>query len=131
MTATQTYDHNKHFGRVAIGATSPETVNNDYFQLLDALNYSNYIDKQKKIMLKINLSWTKFYPACSTPPWALESVIQKFQADGYDKIVPVENQTVVTKPFEGLRGNRLHDVLDRAKLEFIALQNVKWVPFEP
>ncbi|MHA1167760.1 MAG: DUF362 domain-containing protein [Candidatus Hodarchaeales archaeon] len=125
------YNHKNQYGKVAILQTKPDSVVEDYGKLLDTLNYKQVMGKEEDIVLKINLSWTKFYPACSTPPWQLEGVVKKLQEDGYKKILPVENQTVVTKPFEGLRGNRWQDVLDRANLEFIALPNVKWIPYEP
>ncbi|MFX0095876.1 MAG: DUF362 domain-containing protein, partial [Candidatus Hodarchaeota archaeon] len=64
-------------------------------------------------------------------PWALEGVVKKLKNDGYSRILPLENQTVVTDPFKGNFLNRWQSVLDEEELEFIALPNVKWIPFKP
>ncbi len=82
--------------KVAILSTTPEQVITDYAQILDLIDYQDVLKKDIDTIIKINLSWSLFYPACSTPPWQLEGVIQKFIADGFDpaKIIPTENQTV-------------------------------------
>ncbi|MHA2073724.1 MAG: DUF362 domain-containing protein, partial [Candidatus Hodarchaeales archaeon] len=127
------YNHTNKLGKVAVLPTSSDTVLNDYSQLLDLLKYQNIIDKNHNIALKINLSWTKFYPACSSPPWQLEAVIKKLKSDGYqpEKIMPLESNTVVTHPFKGCRLNKWDKILDDERLEFIALPNTEWIPFEP
>ncbi|MFW9905805.1 MAG: hypothetical protein ACFFFH_15845 [Candidatus Thorarchaeota archaeon] len=81
--------------KVAVLQTRPNTVIEDYGKLLDLLNYQSFIKKSLKTIIKINLSWTRFYPACSTPPWQLDGVIQKLIKDGFkpENIIPVENQT--------------------------------------
>jgi hypothetical protein len=81
--------------KVAILSTSPEQVVTDYSRILDLINYQNILKKDLDTIIKINLSWSLFYPACSTPPWQLEGVIQKFIEDDFDpaKIIPTENQT--------------------------------------
>jgi len=58
--------------RVGILRTSPESVVKDYPKLMRVVEYESFLDKNVKTILKLNLSWTLFFPACSTPPWQLE-----------------------------------------------------------
>jgi len=59
------------------------------------------------VVIKLNLSWTKFYPACSSPPWQLEGVIKGLLDLGFSpkQIVPVENRTVVTDVYRGAKNH--------------------------
>ena len=65
--------------------------------------------------MKLNLSWTKYFPACSTQPWQLDGVVRALLEDGYrpERIHPVENKTVVTNPRKGVIANKWGPVLDR------------------
>jgi uncharacterized protein (DUF362 family) len=49
-------------------------------------------------------------------------------ADGYsrDRLIPIENKTVVTNPREGCRNNRWEPVLQRHGLTFVPLTEVDW-----
>ena len=51
---------------------SPKTVLSDYQKLF------SHFPKPQNIptVIKLNLSWTKFYPAVSTPPWNFEAVLR-------------------------------------------------------
>ncbi|MDH5186130.1 MAG: DUF362 domain-containing protein, partial [candidate division WOR-3 bacterium] len=55
--------------RVAVLKTSPDTVLTDYQKLLRLINYQEYFSKDQDILIKLNLSWTKYFPACSSQPW--------------------------------------------------------------
>jgi len=83
-------------------------------------------------LLKLNLSWTKYFPSCSSQPWQLEGVVKTLVEDGYtkDKLLPVENKTVVTNPVKGAKNNRWMPVLERYNLRFIPLPDVEWVRYE-
>ena len=87
--------------KVAVITTNPETYMEDYSRLLELIEYKKYLKKDRKTIIKLNLSWTLFFPACSTPPWQLDSVLAKMKNDGYSKLIAVENQTVVTHPWKG------------------------------
>nr|WP_319373251.1 hypothetical protein [uncultured Methanobacterium sp.] len=50
---------------VFILKTSPENVVEDYQKLMHLAKYDNTIPPKHKTILKLNLSWTLFYPACS------------------------------------------------------------------
>jgi len=114
---------------VAILKTKPETVLDDYAKLMRMVGYQQEISKEKETLLKLNLSWSLYFPACSTEPWQLEGVIRAMQQDGYDKIIPVENETVVTNPRKGARLNKWDGVFERYGLKFQPLTEVKWVKY--
>src|SRR2546430_1569293 len=114
--------------QVAILRTRPETVLEDYGRLMRLVKYDQTIGRDRDLILKLNLSWTKYFPACSSQPWQLDGVVRTLLADGYDRarIVPVENRTFVTDPVVGCRNNRWRPVLERHGLPFIPLPDVEW-----
>ena len=113
---------------VAVMRTTPETVVEDYGKAMRAVGYSETIKKDVDTVLKLNLSWTKFFPACSTPPWELDGVCTTMLEDGFapERLLPVENKTVVTDPWIGAYNNRWLPVLEKHGLEFHALPEVEW-----
>lgn len=118
--------------KVAVLKTSPETALEDYKKLLHLAEYEEVLPKDRDIILKLNLSWTKYFPACSSSPWQVEGVIKTLLDEGYpkDKIFPVENRTVVTKPVVGARNNKWLPILERYQLPFIPLTDVEWVRYD-
>lgn len=86
--------------KVAVLKTTPETVLDDYAKLLHLAEYEKSISKDNDTLIKLNLSWTKYFPACSSAPWQLEGLVKTLLADGFSpkKLFPVENKTVVTDP---------------------------------
>jgi len=117
--------------KVALTKTSPTTVTEDYSRLMHLAEYERFLPKENKTIIKLNLSWTLFYPACSTPPWQLEGVLRTLREDGYKDIVAVENQTVVTHPWKGAYYNKWLPVLKKYEVEFQPLTDVEGVPFKP
>jgi uncharacterized protein (DUF362 family) len=117
--------------QVSVIKTSANTVLEDYKKLMHLANYQKAISKNAKTILKINLSWSLFYPACSTPPWQLEGLLRTLREDRYRDIICVENQTVVTHPWKGAYGNKWLPILEKAGVEFQPLTNVEWIPFKP
>jgi len=115
--------------KVAVLKTSPETVLEDYARLLDLIDYKKHILKDKETLLKLNLSWSLYYPACSTEPWQLEGVLKKLKEDGYKNIHPVENRTVVTDVWKGAKGNKWLPILKKYGEKFEPLTKVKWVRY--
>jgi uncharacterized protein (DUF362 family) len=112
--------------KVAVLKTSPMTVVNDYSRLIELADYRRFLSRD--VLLKLNLSWSKYYPACSTQPWQLEGVIKKLR--GY-KLRAVENETVVTDVFEGVRNNKWYSVLRENNVPFVPLTQVEWMKFKP
>jgi uncharacterized protein (DUF362 family) len=118
--------------KVAVLRTRPETVLEDYGRLLDLAEAAEGLRPDEDLILKLNLSWTKYFPACSSQPWQLEGVVRKLLEMGHpaERLLPVENKTVVTHPWKGARNNRWLPVLDRYGLRFRALPEEKWIRFD-
>ncbi len=116
---------------VAVLSTKPKTVIKDYAHLMELAEYKKSISKRRELALKLNLSWSLYYPACSTEPWQLEGVLAKMKADGYKKILPVENKTVVTNPWKGARQNKWLPIIEKHGLKFQPLTDVSWSVYTP
>ncbi len=117
--------------KVAVLKTSPSSVLEDYSRLMHMAGYRESISKQRETVLKLNLSWSLYFPACSTEPWQLEGVVRTLTEDGYKKLHPVENKTVVTDVWKGARGNRWLGVLKRYNLSYEPLTETEWVKYVP
>jgi uncharacterized protein (DUF362 family) len=118
--------------KVAFLKTSPQTILEDYKKLMHLADYERFISKNTEALLKLNLSWTKYFPSCSSQPWQLEGVVKTLVEDGFskDKLLPVENKTVVTNPVKGAKNNKWMPVLEKYGLSFISLPEVEWVNYE-
>jgi len=114
--------------RVAVVRTRPDTVIADYARVMDLAGYRHTLAADRDTLLKLNLSWTKYFPACSSQPWQVDGVLSKMLSDGYarHRLIPIENKTVVTSPREGCRNNRWEPVLARHGVTFTALPDVEW-----
>jgi uncharacterized protein (DUF362 family) len=114
--------------RVAVVRTRPETVLVDYGRVMDLAGYRDTLSRDRDTLIKLNLSWTKYFPSCSSQPWQVDGVIGKMLADGYsrNRLIPIENKTVVTNPREGCRNNRWEPVLQKHGLTFQPLTEVDW-----
>ncbi len=117
--------------QVFVIKTTPLTVLNDYARLMHLAEYNKYYLKNQKIIVKLNLSWSKFFPACSSPPWQVEGVLKTMVEDGYNpkKIFTAENETVVTNLSRGLSSNRWTPILKRYGVWFVPLTRIPFVPY--
>lgn len=117
---------------VAVIKTSPATVLEDYARLMHLAEYQQFLPRTAQTLIKLNLSWTKYFPACSTEPWQLEGVARTLLADGFtaDELLPIENKTVVTNPRKGAVNNRWMPVLQRYGLGFTPLPEVEWMVYQ-
>ncbi|MCS6859001.1 MAG: DUF362 domain-containing protein [Abditibacteriales bacterium] len=122
-------------GKVAVVKTSPQTVLEDYARLMRMLNYQRILPKANPTILKINISWDKFYPACSTTPWQLEGVVKTMLEDGYDlrSLIPAQNRTVVVDAKKGAVANKHTHVAQKYGFDFVWLwePSVEWVIYQP
>ena len=118
--------------QIFVVKTSPKTVLQDYAKLMEMANYENRFSKNDKTVIKLNLSWSKFFPACSSPPWQVEGVLKKMIDDGYDpkKIFTAENRTVVTNIAKGLKGNKWGPIIKKYGTWFVPLTRIPFVPYE-
>jgi Domain of unknown function (DUF362) len=127
-TSPPRVDATRKTARVAVVRTSPATVISDYARVMDLADYRGTLVPTRDTLVKLNLSWTKYFPACSSQPWQVDGVLSKMLADGFprERLLPLENRTVVTEPHEGVRNNRWASVLARHRLGFTALPEVEW-----
>ncbi|MHA1931135.1 MAG: DUF362 domain-containing protein [Promethearchaeota archaeon] len=118
--------------QIFVVKTSPDSILDDYQKLMDLTNYQKFFEKYHKIILKLNLSWSKFFPACSSPPWQVEGVLRALVNDGYDpkKIFTAENRTVVTNIEKGLKGNKWGPIIKKYGAWFVPLTRVPFVSYE-
>ena len=132
-TATQQAAPARTGSKVAVVRTSPETVLDDVARAMRLADYDRTLAKTAATLLKINISWQHYYPACSTTPWQLDGVIRALKDDGYGELIPAHNGTVVVDPHEGAANNRHTEVEKRHGLESVYLDYppVEWVPYTP
>jgi len=118
--------------KIFVVKTSPKTVLEDYAKLMHLANYEKVYNKNSKTILKLNLSWSKFFPSCSSPPWQVEGVLKTMIDDNYDpkKIFTAENRTVVTNIEKGIKGNKWNHIINRYGAWFVPLTRVPFVPYE-
>jgi uncharacterized protein (DUF362 family) len=100
----------------------------DYGKVMRLAGYRDTISTQGDTLLKLNLSWTQYFPACSTEPWQLEGAVRALLEDGFarERLLPVENKTVVTNPRKGCKNNLWEPILERYGLVFRPLPEVEW-----
>ena len=120
-------------GQVAILRTAPKTVVEDYVRLLELAGVRDALPQDKETILKINISWQTWYPACSTAPWQLEGVIRGLRAAGYDELIAAHNDTVVVDAHVGEVNNKHKFVVDTYKARNVHLFEPQhnWVRYEP
>ncbi|NLX10534.1 MAG: DUF362 domain-containing protein [Chloroflexi bacterium] len=120
-------------GKVAIVWTKPETVVEDVREVMRLAGYQDALPKDKDTLLKINISWDTWYPACSSTPWQIEGVIQELQAAGYPRVIAAHNDTVVVDSRAGEFNNKHRYVTDKYGLENWHLYEpqFEWVRYEP
>jgi uncharacterized protein (DUF362 family) len=120
-------------GQVAILRTRPETVLADYARLMELAGFRAALPQDIDTILKINISWQTWYPACSTAPWQLEGVIQALQAAGYQNLIGAHNDTVVVNAYMGEHNNKHKYVVEKHGVRNIHLYEPQynWVRYEP
>jgi len=120
--------------KVVVLKTSPETVLEDYKRIMQLAGISGFLDKRKSVILKDNISWHFPFPGANTTPWQLEGVIKALEGLGYNELVAVHNNTVVTNPFKGGYLNLLTPIYKKYQLpelyNFLP-KDIKWVLYEP
>jgi hypothetical protein len=87
--------------KVAVLKTQPETVLQDYQRLFELAGVKGALSSNTTTILKDNITWHFPMPGANTTPWQLEGSIQALRTAGFDDLVCVQNQTVVTNAFKG------------------------------
>ena len=118
---------------VAVVATRPETVLEDIQRAMVLAGVSQHLDPDITTLLKINISWQHWYPACSTSPWQLEGVIRGLRNLGHRELIGAHNGTVVVDSYEGEAKNKHKVVQDRCGLPVVHLDSPpnRWVDYQP
>jgi len=119
---------------VAVVKATPATVLADYARVMQLAHYADFLPKDKPTALKINISWQKFYPACSTTPWQLEGVIKTLLDGGYSResLYACHNRTVVVSAKKGEVRNKHKPVVEKYGLQNVHLyEGEEWVRYEP
>ena len=118
---------------VSVVATRPQTVLQDIDQAMRLAGVEKHLSTELQTLLKINISWQHWYPACSTSPWQLEGVIQSMQGLGHQDLIGAHNGTVVVNSFEGEVNNKQKVVQDKYNLYNVHLDTPPnlWVDYKP
>ena len=117
--------------KVAVVYTTPETVHEDISRAMRLADYQSHLQRDIATLLKINISWQHYYPACSTTPWQLEGVIKTLREDARGELISTHNGTVVVDAKEGAANNKHTVVEERYGVETVHLESVDWVRYEP
>ena len=120
-------------GKVAVVKTTPQTVLEDYAQVMNLAGFREALPQGPTTALKINISWQTWYPACSTAPWQLEGVARALKNAGYTDLVGVHNDTVVVDARDGEFNNKHRFVTDKLGIPCIYLyeEQFEWFEYKP
>jgi uncharacterized protein (DUF362 family) len=120
-------------GKVAVLRTTPATVIEDYGRLMDMAGYQAALPKDKETILKINISWQTWYPACSSVPWQIEGVAKKLKEDGYANLSAAQNRTVVVDAYVAEKHNKQKLIVDKYGIRNVHLYEpeIRWVRYTP
>ena len=119
---------------VAIVKTRPETVLADVARVMEIAGVDAALAAGHTTILKDNISWHLPFLSANTTPWQLKGVIQALAGKGFDDLVAVHNDTVVTDPFKGERLNKLAPIYSAhnvPELYNFRETDMRWVRYEP
>jgi uncharacterized protein (DUF362 family) len=113
---------------VAFKFAAPENILARYQDVMELAGVRTSLASRQETLLKLNLSWTKYFPSCSSQPWQVEGVVRALARLGFspDRLLAIENKTVVTNPRQGARNNLWLPVLEAYGVRFQPLTEVEW-----
>lgn len=119
--------------KVAVIKTKPETVLDDIQKAMQLADVKKCLKRNVPTILKVNITWHFYYPACSTTPWQLDGAVSALKKLGYTDFIPAQNRTVVINPRLGAENNHLTSVMEKHKLKFVYLYepNIEWINYKP
>ena len=120
--------------KVAVLKTKPETVFEDIYRLSDLADLKKYLDPTRPVILKDNISWHFPFLSANTTPWQLEGMIKALLENGYQDLVAVHNNTVVTNPYKGGRLNKLTPIYEKYRIPELYNFNkeqIHWEVYRP
>jgi len=119
--------------RVAVVRTKPDTVLDDVASMMRGLDYARALPRDRRTILKDNISWHLPYLSSNSTPWQIEGVVRTLRQDGYQDLLGLHNQTVVTDAHKGDELNKFAGVYRRYDVRTVDnfSPDCKWVPIEP
>jgi len=120
--------------KVAVLKTGPGSVLEDYGRLAEMAGMPEALDKQADTIIKDNISWHFAFPGANTTPWQLEGAIRALRGGGFDRLIAVQNDTVVTNAFKGERLNRYENIFRRYEVPVVynfLPEQMKWITYRP
>ena len=120
--------------KVAIVKTSTENVLEDIGRVMELAGVADALKTGTTTILKNNLSWHLLYPGANTTPWQLEGAILGLRKMGFEDLVCVENETVVTNAAKGEALNKQRPVCEHYKVPIkynFKKSDMRWVRYEP
>jgi uncharacterized protein (DUF362 family) len=119
---------------VAVLFTHPETVIADYQRLFELAGGSSALQHGRTTILKDNITWHFPMPATNTTPWQLEGTILALRAAGFNDLVCVQNQTVITNAFKGEDLNGYVPIFRHYQIPVLYnfhKADMNWVEYQP
>lgn len=120
--------------KVAIIKTAPDSVLRDVERVMRLGGVGDALDGSRTTILKNNLSWHLMYPSANTTPWQLEGTILGLKSVGFDDLVCVENETVVTSAEKGEMLNKQRPVCEHYRVPIkynFKRSDMNWVVYRP
>jgi len=120
--------------KVAVLYTQPETIIRDYQRLFELAGGADTLQAQTTTILKDNITWHFPMPAANTTPWQLEGTILALRQAGFDDLVCVQNQTVVTNAFKGEDLNGYVPIFKHYQIPVrynFRKEDMTWIQFRP
>jgi uncharacterized protein (DUF362 family) len=119
---------------VTVLFTHPETVIADYQRLFELAGGSSALQHGRTTILKDNITWHFPMPATNTTPWQLEGTILALRAAGFNDLVCVQNQTVITNAFKGEDLNGYVPIFRHYQIPVLYnfhKADMNWVEYQP
>jgi uncharacterized protein (DUF362 family) len=101
---------------------------------MEEARFRDYLDPSAPVILKDNISWHFPFLGANTTPWQLEGVILALKDAGYEKIVCVQNETVVTNAWKGERLNKYVPIFEKYKIPVLynfKETDIRWIKYTP
>ena len=120
--------------KVAVLFTQPETVIQDYQRLFELAGGTNALQFNTPTIIKDNITWHFPMPGTNTTPWQLEGTILALQQAGFNNLVCVQNQTVITNAFKGEDLNGYVPIFRHYHVPVLYnfhKSDMTWVPYRP
>lgn len=120
--------------KVAVLKTNPENVLKDIEKIFNLLNFKDLFNPSHPIVLKDNISWHYPFLSANTTPWQLEGTILSLKKLGFEEILALHNETVVTRSKKGQKLMRLRNVYQKygiKEYDNFNKKHTKWVLFKP